>query len=174
MWTNAFDTAQIAQKNVIAIDTTLKISHLKILVWGGVIVLVMLMTGLLPVQLNYRLALMVLTLACVWLAQLSQYHLTVVSTLPNRRANDMIAYDFLDWQLQGVEGSFIIPYQPTTNPQAMLLQAKLLAIQDMGCLLVLTFDIIEPYQKPLTTHIWQDQVDNDTWRQLKILASQTD
>ena len=46
-------------------------------------------------------------------------------------------------------------------------QATLQKIDDMGVVLILTFDVFEPFDKIYRLAIWQDQVDSESWRMFK-------
>ena len=156
----------------IDIDATLKPSVDKKLVWGfGLWVVVGILT-LVPLVLTYKILLGMVAIASLWLGQISSCHLLAISSLQakSQSNNQTLPYDnfdFLTWQIQWVRGVVKVPKQ---GKQAVW-QANLLGIADMGCLMILTFGLIESVPAKISVTIWQDQVDSDTWRQFKVLAN---
>lgn len=118
-----------------------------------------LMVGFLAIGVFYKIGLLLVCSLSLLFAQWKRLHLLAMGTWQNRQSE-------MDWQLQLVQGYIAVPYGATTD----IWQAKLDKIVDMRCVMVLTFNVFEPLPMPLTVYIWQDQVSDDTWRQLKILA----
>jgi hypothetical protein len=111
-------------------------------------------------------------IASLWFGQVSSCHLLAISSLhakpqSNNQTLPYDNFDFLTWQIQWVRGVVKVPKQ---GKQAVW-QANLLGIADMGCLMILTFGLIESVPAKISVTIWQDQVDSDTWRQFKVLAN---
>ena len=52
-----------------------------------------------------------------------------------------------------------------------LWQAKLKAVTHYDWVICFDFDIVEPYQRPLSTAIFRDQVNAEEWRKLTVLAN---
>ncbi|WP_019520738.1 protein YgfX [Faucicola boevrei] len=151
----------------IQIDSELLPSfYRKIVLISGMLTLLMIIC-LLPLTWAYRGILVVLLLVCSWFYQINQHHLVNISSLRLKNLQDFEKYDFLEWHLQLFQGYFVVPY----GHQSDIYQAKLQQIHDMGQVLWLQFCVFEPFSKTLSVQIWQDQMDSDTWRQLKILAN---
>lgn len=155
----------------IHIDTQLHASRYRLWLWAGVTVAIAGMIGLLALPISYKVALWILLVACVIVSQLASQQLLAISSLPAKRSNKS-SHEFLlsdtDWQIQCVQGYFFTPYGQVSD----IYQAKLLEISRIGAVMVIKFDLFEPFDKVLTLLIWQDQVDSDTWRQLSVIAHQ--
>nr|WP_315040829.1 protein YgfX [uncultured Moraxella sp.] len=149
----------------IQIDSALSASFYRLCVIGGFCALLLVVIWLLPFGWAYQLALVLFLGACVWFAQVKQPHLTAISSLLTQPSHDG-DYDFLQWHIQTFDGYFITPYGYEND----VYQATLQKIDDMGVVLILTFDVFEPFDKIYRLAIWQDQVDSESWRMLKILA----
>lgn len=54
--------------------------------------------------------------------------------------------------------------------QPILWQAKLISTQSFSHCVQLIFDTEQPLQRRETVLIWKDQVEADTWRELKVLS----
>ena len=54
-----------------------------------------------------------------------------------------------------------------------LWQAQLKAVTQSRWVICFDFDIVEPYQRPLSIAIFRDQVNAEEWRKLTILANMT-
>lgn len=54
--------------------------------------------------------------------------------------------------------------------QPILWQAKLISTQSFSHCVQLIFDTEQPIQRRETVLIWKDQVEADTWRELKVLS----
>lgn len=113
----------------------------------------------------YGVVLGVAWLGCLTVAQLKQPHLTALSSTHTPSFSDN-PQDFLLWQIQIFEGYLVVPYGYETD----IYQATLQKIDDFGVVLLLDFGVFEPFDGHFTVQIWQDQVDKESWRQLKILA----
>lgn len=151
----------------ITIDSVLSGSRLRLLWWLGAAVGLTLLTLALPIGQAYQLAITALLWACLWVGQLWQPHLLALSSTFDSNASDGAnGLAVWDWQLQVAQGYIRVPFGQTHD----VWQAKLTAVEDIGAVLLLRFWLFEPFGKFLTVQIWQDQVDTDTWRQLKTLA----
>ncbi len=156
----------------IDIDATLKPSVDKKLLWGACLWVVVGILALVPLSLTYKILLGMVAIASLWFGQVSSCHLLAISSLHAKpQANNQTLpydnFDFLTWQIQWVRGVVKVPRH---HKQAVW-QANLLGIADMGCLVILTFGLIESAPTKISVTIWQDQVDRDTWRQFKVLAN---
>lgn len=160
----------------IGIDVVLKPSFCKRLVWTASLLVVVLMISLLPLPFAYKIMALFAALVGLWFEQISHYHLLVISSLvanprakPQQLAHEK--FDFLTWQLQLVRGVVKVPWVNNLAASRQdVWQANLVDIIDMGCMVILRFNVIEPQQHKISVRVWQDQVDRDSWRQLKILA----
>lgn len=156
----------------IHIDTSLNASRYRWVAWLAVSGLITAMLGLLPLAVSVRVALALLVIVCLVVSQLSSHQLLAVSTTPaNRKRRNQQPHSLLsdyDWQIQCVQGYFFMPVGQTTD----IYQAKLQAVIDMGAAVIIVFKVFEPFDKTLQFVIWCDQVDSDTWRQLKVIAHQ--
>ena len=156
----------------IDIDARLIPSVNKKLLWGACLWVVVGILALVPLALTYKLLLGMVAIASLWFGQVSSCHLLAISSLhakpqSNNQTLPYDNFDFLTWQIQWVRGVVKVPRQ---SKQAVW-QANLLGIADMGCLMILTFGLIESVPAKISVTIWQDQVDSDTWRQFKVLAN---
>lgn len=149
----------------INIDTALNVSVYRFFCLLLITVLWFLLIWQLELSLWYRVVLGVVWLACLVVAQLKQPHLTAISSTLTSSFSDN-PQDFLVWQIQIFDGYVIAPYGYETD----IYQATLHKIDDFGVVLLLDFGVFEPFDKHFTVQIWQDQVDSESWRQLKILA----
>lgn len=148
----------------IAIDSVLSGSRLRLLLWLGTAVGLTVLTLALPIGQAYQLAIALLLWACVLVGQLWQPHLLAISSRADHTPSNGLAV--WDWQLQVAQGYIRVPFGQVHD----VWQAKLTAAEDLGAVLLLRFWLFEPFKRHLTVQIWQDQVDADTWRQLKTLA----
>ena len=156
---------------VIHIDTSLKPSLYKRLVWGASSLFFMLLLSLLALLLAYKILLGLVALAALWFGQIYSSHLLAISSLKRSKSGKQALsthdkFDFLTWQLQWVRGVVKVPW----GSRQGVYQAALIDIVDMGCMVILQFRISEPLTSNLRVTLWQDQVDSETWRQFKILA----
>lgn len=154
----------------IHIDCSLRPSRYRLVTWALLSVMLAVVIGLLALPVSYKIGLWLLLAVCGVVSQLGSQQLLAISSLPSSRkslANDYLLSE-LDWQIQCVQGYFVTPYGQVSD----IYQAKLLAVSDIGAVMVIKFAVYEPFNKVLTILIWQDQVDSDTWRQLKVIAHQ--
>ncbi|ELA09670.1 hypothetical protein MOMA_04670 [Moraxella macacae 0408225] len=153
-------------QSFIQIDNELLPSFYRKILLTSCLVALLMLIWLLPLAVMYRGALSVLLFGCLWLYQIRQHHLVNISSL-RKNSQYIEKYDFLVWHLQLFQGYFFTPYGHKSD----IYQAKLQKIYDMDRVLWLKFGVFEPFVKSLSVQIWQDQVDANTWRQLKILAN---
>lgn len=156
----------------IAIDTNLRPSLYKRLVWGLTLLGFMLILSVLPLSISYKIGIAITALVALWFGQLYRHHLLAMSALKatHSRSSQSASkneFGFLQWQLQLARGVITVPW----GSQKDIWQAVLTAISDMGGMVILTFYIIEPQPQTISVTVWQDQVDRDTWRQFKVLAN---
>lgn len=159
----------------IHIDTFLKPSGYQKLIWATTLLCFSVIGSLLPLPLAYKILLGLVVLVSLWFGQIYSHHLLALSSLaanhkgkPQQMAHEK--FDFLTWQLQCVRGVVQVPWGHIKGSGQDVWQAMLIEVTDMGCIMILTFNVIEPQQNKLRVSVWQDQVNNDTWRQLKVLA----
>lgn len=154
----------------ITIDTQLTASHYRWAIWTSVSVLTMAMVGLLPLASSFQIALWLLVIVSLLVNQLASHQLLAISVTPaNRKRRQQRQASLLneyDWQIQCVQGYFFTPFGRLTD----IYQAQMQAVIDMGIAMVLKLNVFEPFEKTVRFVVWQDQVDADTWRQLKIIA----
>lgn len=143
----------------IQIDEQLQESYWQKFVLVCVLGFFIIIIGLLSIHFYYKIGLLLILSASLLVAQWQKCHLLAISCWENSQFNR-------EWQLQFVQGYLSVPYGETTD----IWQATLEKIVDMRQVMVLTFVVFEPAHTTLTLHIWQDQVSDETWRQLKILA----
>lgn len=155
---------------MIKIDAILAPSRYRWGLWLAITWLIVLLLFCLPLLPRYRLILMLLVLASLWLAQVSRRHLLAMSTLavkhPIHSSDHFGSVDELDWQLQWVQGYSKVPWGKASD----IYIAKLAGTVDAGVVIGLNFVITAPLADKFSVEIWRDQVDNDTWQQLKILC----
>lgn len=155
----------------IRIDTTLKPSVYKKLVWGLSLLVFVLMVILLPLAMAKKILVVLAAIVALWFEQIYCCHLLAIASLDAKHNREKSSdshdqFDFLAWQLQWVRGRVKVPWGSKQD----VWQATLIDIADMGCMLILTFNLIEPLPNTMSVRIWQDQVDRETWRQFKVLA----
>lgn len=143
----------------ITIDEQLQSSDLQKFILVCVFWLFIIIISLLSIHLYYKIGLLLILFISLLVAQWQKSHLLAISCLENSQFG-------LEWQLQFVQGYLSVPYGETTD----VWQATLDNVVDMRQVMVLTFVVFEPLHTTLTLHIWKDQVGDDAWRQLKILA----
>ena len=165
----------MANNDVINIDAWLQPSRFKRWVWGLGGVGFGLMLAPLALSFHYQLLVAVLAAVLMWFGQIFSHHLIACATLTQHQASQRPygasnrtaeRYQFLSWQLQLVQGRFLIPWQQKQD----IWHATLLTVSDVGVAVILQFAISQPLPKTIKIMVWQDQVDQENWRQLKILA----
>lgn len=152
----------------IQINARLKTSYYQLGVWLFMALTLCAMIAILPLTGWVQAAIVVLTIVCFWFTHIYREHLIAISSLPSR-THSMTAsstYDFIDWQLQTAQGYWRLPW----SIEQPIYQAKLNSITVIGPALLLNFNIMTPMPRRLSTQLWQDQVDADSWRQLCVLA----
>lgn len=162
--------------NFIHIDEMLNPSRIKWAVWGGCLLVVIGVIGLLNLPISYRVLLGVLAGMCVGLNYVVRPQLVAVSTLDlhplaiakNLKRADIslakpLALNTVEWQLAIKTTGF-------AHTPSQLWQGYLTHATDIGKLVQLDFCIIEPQVRFYQINLWQDQCTPDTWRQLKTIS----
>lgn len=150
----------------IHIDTELSASSYRLFFLLLVNIFLLLVIFALSLGLWYTLGLAIILLICNYFSQIRTSHLTVLSSILLKSSSPN-PQDFLEWQIQVWDGYVFVPY----GEQSDVYQATLQKIDDFGMVMLLKFEIFEPFNYMINLQIWQDQTDKDTWRQLKILAN---
>lgn len=156
----------------IHIDTALQASRYRLMIWLSLGIALAVIIGLLPVPMSIHIGLWVLLLASLALSQLMSQQLLVISSLPvsktPRKSTSDVLLPHLDWQIQCIQGYFVTPFGEQTD----IYQAKLSQVKRFGMVMLIEFWVFEPFDKKMQFIVWQDQVDDDTWRQLNVIANQ--
>lgn len=150
----------------IHIDTELSASSYRLFFLLLVNIFLLLVIFALSLGLWYTLGLAIILLICNYFSQIRTSHLTALSSILLKSSSPN-PQDFLEWQIQVWDGYVFVPY----GEQSDVYQATLQKIDDFGMVMLLKFEIFEPFNYMINLQIWQDQTDKDTWRQLKILAN---
>lgn len=150
----------------ILIDTALSASSYRLFFLLLVNIFLLLVILALGFGLWYTLGLVIILLICNYFSQIRTPHLTAISSLRSTSSNPH-PLGFLEWQIQIFDGYLFIPY----GEQADIYQATLQKIDDFGVVMLLKFEIFEPFNHTINLQIWQDQTDKNSWRHLKILAN---
>lgn len=149
----------------IHIDTALSASSYRLFFLLLVNIFLLLVILALGLGIWYTVGLVAILLTCNYFSQIRISHLTAISSVLLKSTSPN-PQDFLEWQIQAFDGYLFVPY----GEQSDVYQATLQKIDDFGVVMLLKFDIFEPFNHTINLQIWQDQIDKDTWRQLKILA----
>ena len=139
------------------LDTAIKpMSYLQILFYialSGSIILLAVITSL---SLWQYVLILIISVAVIGYLALSRPIILHISQPP--LAKDI----YRDWQL-------LI----RTGRGDGLWQAKLKEVTQSRWVICFDFDIVEPYQRPLSIAIFRDQVNAEEWRKLTVLANMT-
>ena len=139
------------------IDTDIKpVSYLQILFYIALSGSIILLAMLASLSLWQYVLILIISVAVVSYLALSRPIILHISQPP--LGKDI----YRDWQL-------LI----RTGRGYALWQAQLKAVTQSSWVICFDFDIVEPYQRPLSVAIFRDQVNAEEWRKLTVLANMT-
>ncbi|HSP86232.1 MAG TPA: hypothetical protein VLN09_10925 [Psychrobacter sp.] len=139
------------------IDTAIKpISYLQILFYIALSSSIILLAVLASLSLWQYVFILIISVAVIGYLALSRPIVLHISQPP--LAKDL----YHDWQLL-----------VRTSGGDALWQAQLQAVSHSRWVICFDFDIVEPYQRPLSAAIFRDQVNAEEWRKLTVLANMT-
>ena len=139
------------------LDTVIKpVSYLQILFYIALSGSIILLAMLASLSLWQYVLILIISVAVVSYLALSRPIILHISQPP--LGKDI----YRDWQL-------LI----RTGRGDALWQAQLKAVTQSRWVICFDFDIVEPYQRPLSVAIFRDQVNAEEWRKLTVLANMT-
>ena len=129
-------------------------SYLRWLLYVGLTGIMIVLAWLAPLVLWQYILISIISLAVISYLMLSRQTVLHLSQPPLDQRIDK------DWQL-------LI----RTGRGDQLWQAQLTTVHRYQWLMVFEFEVVEPYQRSLSTTVFRDQVDSKQWREFSILTN---